>query len=103
MWPRFPNSTSSTRGSPAASSRATPWWMARAWRGAFEGWMRRGESFFGHVKKTLTGLRGFYMAGQWVEPGGGIPMAVMSGRQALQLACADEKRPFVAGLREAAP
>jgi phytoene dehydrogenase-like protein len=36
------------------------------------------------------------MAGQWVEPGGGVPMAVMSGRQVVQLICADDERPFVA-------
>ena len=65
--------------------------------------MPSGESFFGHVKKTLAGLRGFYTAGQWVEPGGGIPMAVMSGRQALPLACADEKRPFVVTGKGATP
>ncbi len=83
---------------------ATPltyWGMARAWRGAFEGWMPSGESLFGHVNKTLAGLRGFYMAGQWVEPG--IPMAVIKGRQALQLACAGEKRPFVAIRKEVMP
>jgi hypothetical protein len=36
------------------------------------------------------------MAGQWVEPGGGIPMAVLSGRQAVQLICADARREFTA-------
>jgi hypothetical protein len=35
------------------------------------------------------------MAGQWVEPGGGVPTAVMSGRQAVQLLCVDQVRPFV--------
>jgi phytoene dehydrogenase-like protein len=76
---------------------ATPltyWGMARSWRGSYEGWMPRGESFFGGVKKKLRGLEGFYMAGQWVEPGGGVPTAIMSGRQAIELVCADHKRPF---------
>jgi phytoene dehydrogenase-like protein len=95
LEPHFPGIRSATRVIDVATP-LTYWGMARAWRGAFEGWMPTGESFFGHVKKTLAGLDGFYMAGQWVEPGGGIPMAVMSGRQALQLVCADEKRPFVA-------
>lgn len=53
------------------------------------------DSLFGHVKKKLSGLEGFYIAGQWVEQGGGVPTAVMSGRQAIQLVCKDEKRPFV--------
>jgi phytoene dehydrogenase-like protein len=76
---------------------ATPityWGMARSWRGSYEGWMPRGDSFFGGVSKKLRGLEGFYMAGQWVEPGGGIPTAVLSGRQAIQLMCADHKHIF---------
>ena len=46
------------------------------------------------VDKTLPGLRNFYMAGQWVEPGGSVPISAMSGRQALQLICHDEGQPF---------
>jgi phytoene dehydrogenase-like protein len=78
---------------------ATPltfWNKTRSWRGAFEGWMPNADGIFSHVKKKLAGLSDFYMAGQWVEPGGGVPMAVMSGRQAVQLICADQERPFVA-------
>ena len=56
--------------------------------------MPNSESMFGHVKKKLSGLDGFYMAGQWVEPGGGVPTAVMSGRQAVQILCADDGLPF---------
>lgn len=81
---------------------ATPltyWNMARSWRGAYEGWMPTAEGIVGHVRKTLADLDGFYMAGQWVEPGGGVPTAVMSGRQAVQLVCKDESRSFVAARR----
>lgn len=80
------------------SDVATPltfWNMARSWRGAYEGWMPTSEAMFGHVKKMLPGLAGFYMAGQWVEPGGGVPTALLSGRQVAQLVCAAEERPFV--------
>jgi phytoene dehydrogenase-like protein len=76
---------------------ATPltyWNMARSWRGAYEGWTPSAEALFGHVKKTLTGLSRFYMAGQWVEPGGGVPTALMSGRQVVQLLCADLDHAF---------
>ena len=34
--------------------------------------------------------------GQWVEPGGGVPTAINSARQAVQLLCAELQRPFVA-------
>ena len=77
---------------------ATPltyWHKTRSWRGAYEGWIPNEQSLFGHVRKTLPGLESFYMAGQWTEPGGGIPTAVMSGRQAVQLLCVDNVRPFV--------
>ena len=78
---------------------ATPltfWRSARSWRGAFEGWMPSADSFSQHVPKTLPGLDGFYMAGQWVEPGGGVPTALMSGRQLVQILCDAAGKPFVA-------
>jgi phytoene dehydrogenase-like protein len=40
------------------------------------------------IKKTLPntipGLKGFYMVGQWLFPGGGIPPAVQSGKWVIQ-------------------
>jgi phytoene dehydrogenase-like protein len=75
---------------------ATPvtfWRSARAWRGAFEGWLP--SNAFMHVPKQLPGLEGFYMAGQWVEPGGGVPMAIMSGRHVIEILCSHLRRPFV--------
>ena len=95
LEPHFAGFRSAVRLTDVATP-LTYWGMARSWRGAFEGWAPSSESMFGHVKKTLSGLEGFYMAGQWVEPGGGVPTAVMSGRQAVQLVCKDEGRPFVA-------
>lgn len=76
---------------------ATPltfWNMARSWRGAYEGWLPNTDSLFGHVKKTLPNLSHLYLAGQWVEPGGGVPMALVSGRHAVQLLCNDRGVPF---------
>jgi len=76
---------------------ATPltfWNKGRSWRGSFEGWMPNRDGMFGHVKKTLGDLGGCYLAGQWVEPGGGVPTAILSGRQAVQLLCADAAQRF---------
>jgi phytoene dehydrogenase-like protein len=76
---------------------ATPltyWRNARSWRGAFEGWLPTTDNFMHHVPKTLPGLDGFYMAGQWVEPGGGVPTALMSGRQLAQILCDAAGRTF---------
>lgn len=78
---------------------ATPltyWRQARSWRGAFEGWVPTAEAFFGHVPKALPGLSDFYMAGQWVEPGGGVPTALMSGRHLVQILCERAEVPFSA-------
>jgi len=36
------------------------------------------------------------MAGQWVMPGGGLPSAVLAGRQVIQLICHGDGREFAA-------
>jgi phytoene dehydrogenase-like protein len=85
------------RGAVRLVDVATPltfWGMARSWRGAYEGWMPSAHATFSHVQKRLPGLSRFYMAGQWVEPGGGVPLALMSGRQVVQLLCNDTARGF---------
>ena len=65
------------------------------WRGSYEGWMFSAESFTGSMQKTLPGLDSFYMAGQWVNPGGGMPTAVMSGNHTIQFICKKDKKKFV--------
>jgi len=39
------------------------------------------------------------IAGQWVEPGGSLPLSAMSGRNAIQLICHADKRTFVTSTR----
>jgi phytoene dehydrogenase-like protein len=65
------------------------------WRGSYEGWLPKPEDFMKRMSKTLPGLDNFYMAGQWVEPGGGLPTAAMSGRNVTQIICKKDKKPFV--------
>jgi phytoene dehydrogenase-like protein len=48
------------------------------------------------MDKTLPGLDNFYMAGQWVHPGGGVPTAAMSARQAVQMICQRDNKRFEA-------
>jgi phytoene dehydrogenase-like protein len=62
------------------------------WRGAYEGWM---FGAFGNISKTLPGLDNFYMAGQWVNAGGGMPTAAMSGSHTIQFICRKDNRKFV--------
>ncbi len=73
------------------------------WRGSMEGWLISTKtmkmSMLGKgMSKTLPGLENFYMIGQWVEPGGGVPTAAMSARNVLQIICHRDKRPFVTSI-----
>jgi len=65
------------------------------WQGNHQGWMPTTEQFGLRMSKTLPGLKSFFMAGQWVEPGGGLPLAAVSGRYVTQIICKADKRPFV--------
>lgn len=71
------------------------------WKGATTGWLLTKETspmmMFG-VPKTLPGLADFYMAGQWVEPGGTVSMAAASGKNAIQTICAQDGKQFEASL-----
>jgi phytoene dehydrogenase-like protein len=68
------------------------------WKGSALGWDCTTETFFMPMSKTLPGLDNFFMAGQWVEPGGGVPTVAVSGRNVIQLICKREKKPFVTRL-----
>jgi len=47
------------------------------------------------MPKTLPGRADLYLCGQWVEPGGMVPVCAMSGRNAIQLLCHADRRLFV--------
>ncbi|MBN2239863.1 MAG: NAD(P)/FAD-dependent oxidoreductase [Dehalococcoidales bacterium] len=64
------------------------------WRGCFEGWLPTVETFNLSMSKELPGLGNFYMTGQWVEPGGSIPIVAVSGRNVIQIICKRDKRRF---------
>ena len=68
------------------------------WRASFEGWLITTKTFGMRMSKALPGLKNFYMAGQWVEPGGGVPTAAMSGRKVIQITCKQDKKPFAASI-----
>ena len=69
------------------------------WQGSPEGWMlttkMMGTLMGEGMRKTLPGLESFYMVGQWVEPGGGVPTVAVSGRNAIQIICKRDKKIFV--------
>jgi len=57
------------------------------WKGSYQGWMLSADTLTMTMEKTLPGLDNFYMAGQWVMPGGGLPSGAMTGRYVTQLMC----------------
>jgi phytoene dehydrogenase-like protein len=67
------------------------------WRGSYEGWLPTPRVLGRWLPFTLPRLRGFYMAGHWVAPGGGLPLAALSSRYVAQLLCADYGREFTPG------
>jgi phytoene dehydrogenase-like protein len=64
------------------------------WKGSYEGWIPTKQAGISNLKRTLPGLENFYMAGQWIEVGGGVPTSLMSGRNVTQLICKKEKKKF---------
>jgi phytoene dehydrogenase-like protein len=68
------------------------------WRASFEGWQMTTKTFSMSMSKTLPGLKNFYMCGQWVEPGGGVPSAALSARNLIQVICKQDKKSFSANV-----
>jgi phytoene dehydrogenase-like protein len=72
----------------------TTWRYTRNQRGSWGGWLMTPEVLTKSIRRTLPGLSGFAMAGQWVMPGGGVPPCLYSGRHAVQLLCHDDGKRF---------
>jgi phytoene dehydrogenase-like protein len=67
------------------------------WKGSFEGWLitpQNSGTMMKPMSQTVPGLDRFYMCGQWVEPGGGLPTGVMSARRLLKAICKDDGKKF---------
>lgn len=65
------------------------------WQGSAQGWLP-GKNIMARtpVKQTLPGLKNFFYASHWGQPGGGIPVAVYQGRDVAKLICRKFKRGF---------
>jgi phytoene dehydrogenase-like protein len=67
------------------------------WKGSFEGWLITPENanvLLKPMSQSLPGLQNFYMCGQWVEPGGGLPTAIISAKRLVKRLCREDKRKF---------
>jgi phytoene dehydrogenase-like protein len=68
------------------------------WMGSTTGWLLTDKTamlMLLGIPKTLPKVRNFYMAGQWVEPGGSVPLVALSGRNAIQMICHADQKPFI--------
>jgi phytoene dehydrogenase-like protein len=71
------------------------------WMGSTCGWLLTKRTMplnILGISKTLPGLKNFYLVGQWVEPGGSLPLAACSGRNSIRMICHADKKPFQAYL-----
>jgi phytoene dehydrogenase-like protein len=69
------------------------------WKGTFEGWLitpKNAGTIMKPMSQTLPDLRNFYMCGQWVEPGGGLPTGIMSGKRLMKKICKEDGVKFKA-------
>lgn len=67
------------------------------WQGSQQGWLITTDAVQTMIKgmdKTLPRLENFYMCGQWVEPGGGVPTVAGSGRNLIAMICKRDKKKF---------
>ncbi len=67
------------------------------WKGSMEGWLVTPGTGFRPLRNTLPRLRQFFMAGQWVMPGGGLPAGLITARSAIRAMCKQDHIPFVPG------
>jgi len=72
----------------------TTWRYTRNHQGAYMGWLPTPKVIMTQIPRTLPGLANFYMAGQWVMPGGGVPPCLYSGQHVVQLLCHQDRKPF---------
>jgi phytoene dehydrogenase-like protein len=70
------------------------------WQGSPQGWQTTIHNVNQNLPHKLDNLERFYLAGQWVQLGGGVPGGVLSGRSAIQRLSRDLGQPFLPGADE---
>jgi phytoene dehydrogenase-like protein len=93
LEPHYPGITSQVEVTDIATPYTT-WRYTLNHEGAFMGWSPTAKALRSPLPKTLPGLENFYMAGQWVMPGGGVPPCLYSGRHVIQILCKRDGKKF---------
>lgn len=92
---RFPKA----RGKVEVVDVSTPYTYNRytgTWKGSYMSWLTTPQRPMMSVPGKLPGLEGFYMAGQWTNSSGGVPVGVITGRWSIMRLCRDTGRKFTA-------
>jgi phytoene dehydrogenase-like protein len=93
LEPHYPGLTAQVELTDIATPYTT-WRYTLNHEGAFMGWLPTPQTLRETIAKTLPGLGHFYMAGQWVMPGGGVPPCIYSGRHVIQILCQRDGKKF---------
>jgi phytoene dehydrogenase-like protein len=64
------------------------------WKGSQEGWLMPPGASLRPFPNTLPGLNRFYLIGQWIMPGGGLPSGPMTARPAIKAICKHDHVSF---------
>jgi phytoene dehydrogenase-like protein len=92
---RFPGVAKHLECSDLATPSSFESWTGN-WQGSYQGWLPTPRNLGRRLPHMLPGLKNFYMAGHWVELGGGLPQAAFSGRYVAQMICARDRKAFTA-------
>jgi phytoene dehydrogenase-like protein len=87
-----------TEGKVEVADVATPMTYSRytdSFQGAYMSWLSPTKGGYIKVPKTLPNLDHLYMIGQWTNPPGGLPSALITGRWAIEILCKNDDREFV--------
>lgn len=74
----------------------TTWRYTSNEHGYYEGFIATPEAVRNPPPKTLPGLGGLHMVGQWVEPGGGLPPCIYGPRHLVMRLCRESGKKFEA-------
>ena len=65
------------------------------WQASIQGWSATPKTWMTQFQKKLPGLENFWMCGQWLDSIGGLLPAALSGRNAIQFTCHQDKKKFL--------
>lgn len=66
-----------------------------AYRGAFMPFLPTVRGKMMEHTGNIKGLKNIFLSGQWLQTGGGLPAALITGKNTIMRLCKQEKRPFI--------